>query len=246
MKKKYLFNIFYIIIGGAINILCTAILPDLFISLFNLNLEKRKLSIIIGFVVLVILFLLKIAIFSDNKEFDSIEFIQDSNKDYKEIIKIREIKILRIYSISSAYWHDIFSRYQSLKIDHCIIMVRNDKRLSSELYENELSKSVEKWKKLVEEKRINRLEIIEYDNIPDINYVIIDKIALICGLNLFCKNDSTYQRGDRSPLHIYGDNEIKKIFIEKYIEHFDNYNQYYIGNVIYDNFKNKQHCDVEF
>lgn len=232
MKKS---NILYLIIGGAINILCTVFLPDFFISLFNLGIQDKILAIIIGSVILLILFLLKLIIFPSTNEFDSLEIIQQNNRDYKRILKIREIHTLRIYSISSAYWNDIFSKFGDLKIDQCIIMVRNDKRLASEPYNNELCKAIKKWKEMVENKKqINHLVIIEYDNIPDINYVIIDNIALICGLNLFCENDSTFQRGDRTPIHIYGNNKIKCDFINKYIEHFNNYNKYYGGNVIFD------------
>lgn len=225
-------------------LLSTIFFPDWLNSLINIPINLKGFALIIGVLLFIIMWLIntyvipnKPAILDEPLNYDIPKFDLDDSTDKEAIFKIKSVQNLRIYSISSAYWYDVISSINTLHIDQCTILVRNNSQLDSQEFKNEVNLAIKKWKTLLNENKIKHLTILQYNHIPDINYLLVDNKALVLGTNQFSETDSTGQHGDRHPLHIFANSGLKQNYIDKYINHFINYQKYYSNNVIFDSNK---------
>lgn len=236
-KKKI---IEYIIAGISyiIMLLSTTFLPDLIGDHFLTSIEKKEIGIIVGTSLLIIFILIKYILdrsidkSSDNTnhvenpdELSTKSDIDSSETDKDKIFKLTHIHTFRLYAISSAYWVDLISSMENIYIDQCTILIRKVNNFTTKKYEEEVNLSIEKWRRLKDQGKITRLEILEYQHIPDIYYAIFDQTAVVTGLNYFDSLDSTGQHGQRDSLYIFADTTEKTKIVNSYIAQFENYIQ---------------------
>lgn len=204
------------LISTLIVFITTIIVPKIISNFINDDLFIYLITAVISLLLLIILYLIKLLLTSCTKNHLKSSY-----------------KTMRLYSISSSLWCDLFFN-ENIHVEKCIILIRSyidNIGVSEDAYKKEVDNAKKRWIELLHKGRINQLIIYSYKNIPDIYYCILDNKILFSGLNCYDSLDSTGQYGNRKAqvFHYKRDREI----IENYIKHFDNYVQNYSSSIIY-------------
>lgn len=216
-----------IITGYVITLITSILIPELLVSLFDLSIDAKILGLIFSILFLIIFILIRQLINKKNNSTHS-----DIEK-VKSILSTQQVDYFKLYAISSAYWQDVLNSIENIKIKNCTVLIRKADSLNTEIYEDEVNRTIEKWKALRRDGKIQRLRIIAYNHIPDNYFALIDKLVVITGLNNFDKTDSTQQHGDRNAFCIFNNTKNNTI-INTFDEHFENYFEQYKNNIVYD------------
>ncbi len=221
MYKK-VYPKFFLFISGVIMFLSTAVIPNLIISILQVNWDVAILAAFVSTFFLLLLILIRhllqrIAQLKAQQE--------DFSGQYEEVL---------IYSINGRAWADIFQR-NTCRVIKCTLFVRKYIEGFGEKsrYETERTEAIEIWKDLLNEGRIAQLYIYEYDHISDHFYAVFDESLVVTGLNSFVSSDSTGQYGDRHPYQIHADSPEKTALIKKYKNNFKNLQEHYNEHQIY-------------
>ncbi len=220
-----------LIIGYFVTFICADFIPDLILRMLNFSLWGYVITIALAILILIILLLVRYIL--ENK----------IPVNYEDIIEIKHwlqdstIETLLIYATSSAFWLDSISSIKNVHIKQCTVLIRNVRELNSEAYQEEVNRTVDKWKEMRNNNIIEELKIYEFNHIPDHYYGIIDDKILLTGVNVFDENDSTLQYGGREPQTFFDNSDSGKTVIESYKKQFLNYLERYKNNLIYDSKK---------
>ncbi len=217
-----------IIISYAITIITSIFIPELLISLFDLSIDVKILGLIFSVLILIIFILTRHIINKKQPNENSDE------EKAKNILASHQIENFKLYAISSAYWQDVLNSIENINIKNCTILIRKNDSLNSEIYENEVARTIEKWKVLRIQGKIHSLKIIAYNHIPDHYFALFDKTVIVTGFNNFDETDSTQQYGSRNAHYIFNDDAENDKIIEAFDEHFENYVLQYKNNLVYD------------
>ena len=236
MKK----NITHIILTS-ISILLSAFLPTLLAS----YLEAYETLVFI-IVIMILIFVLSLAYIILDKlliKDNSSQIVIDNY--YNKISQFSHVNKLRIYVITTTNVLSFVQR-EKFTIDQCEILVRytNNEKYCSQSYKTEIESKVTMWKTLVDSGRIKHLTIIGYNNLPDNFFLIFDDKILATDLNNFSSSDISGQEVNLHPCWYNSEISTHKRIINRFINHFDNYLQYYKdpnhGKVFCDNYVKRQ------
>lgn len=223
------------IISFTITILLSSFLPT-FLSTY-LNMDSTLIAILVTLILALILSIIYLCIeFSSKRTQSDQTIINNSSKIvisniHNDLLKISNLHKLRIYAISTSNLLSYFQR-ETFFVDHCEILIRftNDSHYCSESYKAEIEAKISLWKQLVVSGRIKHLTIIGYNNLPDNYFVIFDDILMFTDIVDFSSTDVSGQKMLIKPCWYSSKDDSQKEIIHRYINHFDNYINYYANS----------------
>jgi len=145
--------------------------------------------------------------------------------------KVKAINKLRIYGITSATLQPKLLDFPDLIINECVVLLKklpDNEGLLNEAYEKTKNAAIARWKELLNNGRVNKLTIVEYDKYPDMWYFICDESHMLSDIFVMNDNDTPYDiQRNRAAKLITSCTELGHAYIMRHINQFDNYVAYY-------------------